>query len=98
MSQGFVDSPICREEFTKCLGENEKDPAFKLFIIMMNEVDTLVNVPENMQNYFQEKTYVKKDDPELFEKIGNHLKLMREYDVKDDNIELEHLFANHEEA
>ena len=95
MSQGFVNSPICREEFTKCLRENEKDPAFKLFIIMMKEVDTLVNVPENMQNYFKEKTYVKKD---LFEKIGKHLKLMRQHDVMDDNIELEHLIENHDEA
>ena len=98
MSQGFIDSPICREEFTKCLRENEKDPAFKLFIIMMKEVNTLGNVPENMQNYFEEKTYVKREDPELFEKIGKHLKLMREHDVMDDNIELERLIMNHDEA
>ena len=44
MSQGFIDSPRCREEFTKCLAESEEDPAFKLFIILMEEVDTLVNI------------------------------------------------------
>ena len=65
---------------------------------MKKEVDTLLNVPENMHNYFLEKTYVKKDDPELFEKIGKHLKLMRQHDMKDDNIELEHLIMNHDEA
>ena len=87
MSQGFVDSPRCKEEFTKCLAESEEDPAFKLFIIMMTEIDTLDNVPENMKMFFREKTYLKRDDPELFEKIANHLKLMRQHNVMDDNAE-----------
>ena len=98
MSQGFIDSPRCREEFTKCLAESEEDPAFKLFIILMEEVDTLVNIPENMQIFFKEKTYVKKDDPKLFEKIGNHLWLMREQDIKDDNMEQDCLFDNQDEG
>ena len=80
MSQGFIDSPRCKEEFTKCLAESEEDPAFKLFIILMEEVDTLVNIPENIRIFFKEKTYVKKDDPKLFEKIGGYLWLMRQHD------------------
>ena len=87
MSQGFVDSPRCREEFSKCLAESEEDPAFKLFIITMEEVNSMANVPENMQGFFEEKTYIKKDDPKVFEKIGNHLKLMRQHNVMDDNAE-----------
>ena len=83
LSQGFIDSPRCREEFTKCLTESEEDPAFKLFIILMEEVETLVNVPENMKTFFKEKTYIKRYDPKLFEKIGNHLKLMKQHDVID---------------
>ena len=94
MSQGFIDSPRCREEFTKCLAEKEEDPAFKLFIIMMDKVDALINVPQDMQVFFKRTTYLKHDDPKLFEKIGNHLDLMRERDVLDDNIELEHLVQN----
>ena len=43
----------------------------------MEKVDTLDNVSENMRMYFGEKTYLKRDDAELFEKIGNHLELMR---------------------
>ena len=35
MSQGFVDSPWCKEEFTHCYIENMKDAAFNLFVIMM---------------------------------------------------------------
>ena len=98
MSQGFIDSPRCREEFTKCLAESEEDPAFKLFIILMEEVDTLVNIPENMKIFFKEKTYLKKDDPKLFEKIGHHLWLMRQQDIKDDNMEQEYLFENQGKA
>ena len=94
MSQGFIDSQRCREEFTKCLAESEEDPAFKLFIVLMEEFDTLDNVPENMKVFFREKTCLKKDDSELYEKIGNHLKNMRKHDVSDNNIELKHLFQN----
>ena len=90
MSQGFVDSPRCREEFTKCLAESEEDPAFKLFVILMEEVNTLDNVPENMELFFREKTYLKSDDPKIFQKIENHLKLMRQHHAIDNNIELEH--------
>ena len=70
MSHGFIDSPRCREEFTKSVAENEQDPSFKLFVILMEKVDTLVNVPENMKLFFREKTYLKSDDPKLFEKMG----------------------------
>ena len=97
MSQGFIDSPRCREEFTKCSAESEDDPAFKLFIILMDEVENLLNIPENVKKFFREKTYLKRNDPKLFEKIGNHLELMRERDVLDDNIELEHLVQNQAE-
>ena len=98
MSQGFVDSPRCREEFTKCLAENEEDPAFELFIILMEDVNTLVNIPGNMKMFFRVKTYLKKDDPQLFEKIGNHLQLMKQHNVMDDNMELKHLFVNQDEV
>ena len=100
MSQGFIDSPRCREEFTKCLTESEEDPAFKLFIILMEEVDTLINIPENMQIFFKEKTYLKKDDPNLFEKIGNNLWLIRQHDrpMTDDKMEQKCLFENQDEA
>ena len=87
MSQGFIDSPRCREEFAKCLAESEEDPAFKLFIILMGEANILVNVPENIRIFFKEKTYLKKEDPKLFEKIGNHLWLLRQHDILDNNRE-----------
>ena len=92
ISQGFVDSPRCREEFTKCLAESEEDPAFKLFIILMEEVDTLVNTPRNLQKFFRDNTYIKREDTQLFEKIGNHLDMIRQHDVIAQEHEL--LFQN----
>ena len=94
MSKGFLDRPRCREEFTKCVAESEEDPAFKLFIILMEEVDNLLNVPENVKMFCREKTYLKRDDPELFEKIGKNLEEMRQRDMINHDEEHEHLFQN----
>ena len=52
MSQGFVDSMWCKEEFTHCYIENMKDAAFNLFVIMMQPADTLVNMSNYMKTFF----------------------------------------------
>ena len=41
MSQEFVDSLWCKEEFEQCYMEHMKDPAFKLFVIMTQPVEEL---------------------------------------------------------
>ena len=41
MSLDYVNSLWCKEEFEQYYLENMKDPAFKLFVIMMQPVDTL---------------------------------------------------------
>ena len=53
MSQGFVDSMWCKEEFTHCYIENMKDAAFNLFVIMMQPADTLVNISNYMKIFFE---------------------------------------------
>ena len=73
MSQGFVDSIWCKEEFTHCYIENMKDAAFNLFVIMMQPADTLVNISRYMTTFFETKTYLLKDDSELFVKLAAHL-------------------------
>ena len=73
MSQGFVDSMWCKEEFTHCYIENMKDAAFNLFVIMMQPADTLDNMSPYMQSYFDTKTYLKENDPQLFTKIATNL-------------------------
>ena len=82
MSQGFVDSKWCKEEFTHCYIENMKDAAFNLFVIVMQPVETLVNISNYMKIFFETKTYLQVDDPELFIKLATHLENARK-PVKD---------------
>ena len=71
MSQGFVDSMWCPQEFQYCHIEHMKDPAFKLFVIMMQPMESLQNLTECMKQYFVQETYLKKDDEKLFTKIAS---------------------------
>ena len=86
MSQGFVDSMWCKEEFTHCYIENIKDAAFNLFVIMMQPADTLVNISPYMKTFFANKTYLDVNDPELLSKLATHLENSREpHNDKDNN-------------
>ena len=91
MSQGFVDSMWCKEEFTHCYIENMKDAAFNLFVIMMQPADTLVNISNYMKTFFANKTYLQVNDPELFIKLARRLEIARKHsnDDDDDNIHIE---------
>ena len=94
MSQGFVDSMWCKEEFTHCYIENMKDAAFNVFVIMMLPPDTLVNISNYIKTFFDTKTYLDVNDPQLFPKLASHLKNARHHDDDgddddddDDNVE-----------
>ena len=88
MSQGFVDSIWCKEEFTHCYIENMKDPSFSLFVIMMQPADTLINVSPCMKIFFANKTYLQINDPQLFTKLATRLDHARkEKDADNDNNE-----------
>ena len=82
ISQGFLESEWCPQEFEYCHIEHMKDPAFKLFIIVMQPVDSLKNLTECMKQYFVQETYAKKDDEKLFIKIASYLTLVKQ--PKDD--------------
>ena len=77
LSQGFVDSKWCKEEFTHCYIENVKDAAFNLLVIMMQPADTLVNISPYMKTFFANKTYLQVDDPELFAKLAAQMENSR---------------------
>ena len=83
MSQGFVDSMWCKEEFTHCYIENMKDAAFNLLVIMMQPVETLVNVSPYMKSFIANKTYLDVNDPELFPRLARQLKNARLLEVDD---------------
>ena len=52
MSAGFTTSRWCADEFTHCYIEHVEDPAFKLFVIMMEPLERLTDVTPNMKTLF----------------------------------------------
>ena len=77
MSQDYIDSLWCREEFEQCYVEHMKDPAFKLFVVMMQPAKELKNTSGYMKSFFAKKTYLERDDPKLIWKIGDYLQLVK---------------------
>ena len=84
LSQEFIDSPWCQKEFEYCIVENINDPAFRLFVILMEKLDQLENLSPNMSNFMKQKTYLERTDPKLFDKIADCLRKVKEpkVDVK----------------
>ena len=82
LSQGFVDSICCKEEFADCYIENMKDSAFRLFVILMEPVENLENISEYMKSFMNRKTFLLRYDPQLFQMIGKYLQTVKE--PKDD--------------
>ena len=78
MSQDYVDSLWCKEEFEQFYMEHMKDPAFKLFIIMMQPADSLENTSLYMDSFFDQKTYLERNDVKLFKKISDYLRRVKE--------------------
>lgn len=87
MSQNYVDADWCKEEFEECMEEVRKDSAYKIFVILLQPHETLRNCTAYMEKYFQNKTYLEKDDPRLFEKLTEYL---RELQVPDEEVVQEH--------
>ncbi len=77
VSQGFVNSPWCRKEFELCKLENMNNSAFKIFVIMMQPENELENVNDDMKRFFETTTFLKKDDPDLMNKLSHHLAGLR---------------------
>ncbi len=76
MSQNFIKSGWCRMEFADGLLEN-RDTAFRVFVIMMQPEEDLQNVPEGIAKFLADKTYGMKEDPELFRKIAEYLEWVK---------------------
>ena len=82
MSQDYINSLWCVEEFEDCYMENMKDPTFKLFVILMQLVDKLKITNEYMKSFFSKKTYLEREYPKLFNKIADYLTWMRQLNGK----------------
>ena len=73
MSQNFLNSLWCLEEFEDCYMEHMKDPAFKLFVVMMQSPNTLRTRNEYIKSFLSRRTYLEKDDSTLFDKLSDSL-------------------------
>ena len=73
MSQDYINSLWCVEEFEDCYMENMKDPAFKLFVILMQPADSLDITNEYIKSFFSKKSYLERDDHKLYVKKGEYL-------------------------
>ena len=78
MSQDYINSLWCVEEFEDCYMENMKDPAFKLFVILMQPADKLAVTNEYIKSFFAKKTYLEREDPKLFKKMAEYLTLVKQ--------------------
>ncbi len=76
LSNVFLKSGWCRQEFEYCYGESKNDPAFKLLVILTETTDQLElsNDDCRLISYFlKNNTYLVYDDKKLWNKIGTHL-------------------------
>ena len=78
MSQDYINSLWCVEEFQDCYMENMKDPAVKLFVVLMQPTYTLNITNEYMRSFFAKKTYLERNDPNLFKRIAEYLNQIKQ--------------------
>ncbi len=77
LSQDYVNSRWCRDEFEWCVEERKKDPAYELYVILMEPERKLEGLSDYMEQYIRTITYLKLNDPQLLEKIVDELSKIR---------------------
>ncbi len=73
LSQDFINSKWCIEEFDWFLGEQKRDPCFLIFVIIMQDLKTLKKCPPQLAKFINENTGLEKEDPELWTKLSKLL-------------------------
>ena len=73
LSQAYIDSRWCREEFEECMEENANDPSYRLFVILMEPLEQLQRPSAYMTKYLRSKTFLQRSDPQLFKKLTEYL-------------------------
>lgn len=72
LSQNFVNSDWCCEEFEMCMAKTCIDPTY-MCVILMQPIETLKNLTAHMEKFFRNYTYLEKDDKDLWMKLERHL-------------------------
>ncbi len=83
LSQDFIDSRWCIEEFDWFLGEKIKDPCFQIFVIIMQDLKTLTKCPPQLAKFINENTGLKKGDLELWTKLSKLLLDLRAHEKQE---------------
>ncbi len=73
LSQDYVNSRWCRDEFEWCVEERKKDPAYELYVILMESDRKLEGLSDYMEQYLHTITYLKLTDHKLLGKIVDEL-------------------------
>ena len=96
MSQDFVDSLWCRDEFEECYMENRKDLAFQIYVIMMQPKDELTDLTAYMESFFDSKTYLERSDENLVKKLENELTMTKtpKNNVVNNNNTMDNVYDN----
>ena len=58
--------------------EYYNDRAFKLFVILMQPIEQLESLTPAMKSFLRTTTYLKRDDPQLLEKLQGLLARLRD--------------------
>ena len=77
LSQAYVDSSWCCQEFNLCLVEHNNDEAFKLFVTFMQPVEQLKRLTPAMDIFLKTTTYLERHDPQLLDKLKGYLVKLR---------------------
>ncbi len=77
LSQNYVNSRWCRDEFEWCIEEWKKEPGFGLYVILMEPDRELQGLSDYMQQYLRETTYLKVTDHSLWDKLINEMSKIR---------------------
>ena len=77
LSQAYIDSRWCREEFEECMEENANDPSYRLFVILMEPFENLQRPSAYMTKYLRSRTFLQQSDPQLYKKLNQYLQEVR---------------------
>ena len=69
LSQDYIDSSWCREEFEESMEEHRKDPAFKICVILMQPKEQLKRLSESMVKFIRTTNYIDRNDSKLWIKL-----------------------------
>ena len=71
LSQKYIRSRWCVQEFEECMEEASKDPSYGLVVILMQEMAILKQetLSPYMKTYLRNRTYLEVTDPKLWQRL-----------------------------